>query len=72
MTPGSHRVARTVLGLAAALACAQSEPSRTLYQWTDEAGEVRYTPFPDRIPQSARGTAIPLTPGATAPVVVRV
>jgi len=66
MTPGSHRVARTVLVLAAALACAQSEPSRTLYQWTDEAGDVRYTPFPDRIPQAARDTAIPLTPGATA------
>lgn len=66
MTPGSQRVARTVLVLAAALACAQSEPSRTLYQWTDEASDVRYTAFPDRIPQAARDTAIPLTPGATA------
>jgi len=39
----------------------------TLYQWTDERGNVRYTPDPDRVPSSQRGTLQRLEPGVPAP-----
>lgn len=38
------------------LGCAAPTPSRSLYQWTDASGNVRYTSFPDRIPRGRRGT----------------
>lgn len=38
-----------------------------LYQWTDERGNVRYTPDPDRVPSSQRGTMQRIEPGAPTP-----
>ena len=38
------------------LACAPSQPSRQLHQWSDGDGNVRYTVFPDRIPSAHRHT----------------
>ncbi len=34
-----------------------------LYQWTDGSGNVRYTPDPDRVPSSQRGTLLRVEPG---------
>jgi hypothetical protein len=38
-----------------------------LYQWTDERGNVRYTPDPSRVPSSQRGTLQRLEPGMPPP-----
>lgn len=50
----------------ALLACATSEPSRNLYQWTDASGSVLYTPFPERIPRGRAHTRRIVEPGASA------
>jgi len=47
----------------ALLACAAPEASRQLYQWTDADGNVRYTPFPGRIPVARRDTRRVVGPG---------
>jgi hypothetical protein len=45
------------LTLAVALAgCAASETSRALHQWSDAAGNVRYTEFPESVPRAHRST----------------
>ncbi len=46
--------------------CATSEPSRSLYQWTDAAGNVRYTAFPDRIAIARQQTRRVVEAGASA------
>jgi hypothetical protein len=65
MPPDARLLAHTVLALSLLVGCAQTEPSRELYQWTDEYGDVRYTSFPERIPRAARASAIPVQPGVT-------
>lgn len=45
------------LAAAGWLGCAAPTPSRSLYQWTDASGNVRYTTFPDRIPRGRLGTS---------------
>jgi hypothetical protein len=42
------------------------KPTPALYQWTDDRGNVRYTPDPDRVPASQRETMQRLEPGAPA------
>ena len=55
------------LAFAAVLtSCATSEPSRSLYQWTDAAGVVRYTAFPERIPSARQHTRRVVEAGASA------
>jgi hypothetical protein len=44
-----------------------AQSAAPLYQWTDERGNVRYTPDPERVPSSRRGTLIQLEPGMPAP-----
>lgn len=63
-----HPTLRAWLPLAslALLACASGEPSRSLYQWTDADGSVRYTAFPERIPSSRASTRRVVEAGATA------
>ena len=57
-----------LLGVALPGARAGAEKSApALYQWTDERGNVRYTPDPDRVPSSQRGTVLRLEPGIPAP-----
>jgi len=46
------------------------DPTSVLYQWTDERGNIRYTPDPDRVPSGQRATMQRLEPGmppASAP-----
>jgi len=47
----------TLLWLGASLACAPKSPGRTLYQWTDADGDVRYTSYRQRIPIDRRAQA---------------
>ena len=63
-----HRVAFFVWIASAAVlfGCATSEPSRSLYQWTDADGNVRYTAFPDRIAIARQHTRRVVEPGASA------
>jgi len=57
-----------LLGVALPGARAGAETSApALYQWTDERGNVRYTPDPDRVPSSQRGTMQRLEPGGLPP-----
>jgi hypothetical protein len=57
-----------LLGAALPVVRAGAEPSApALYQWTDERGNVRYTPDPDRVPSSQRGTLQRIEPGMPAP-----
>jgi hypothetical protein len=57
-----------LLGAALAGVPAGAERSApALYQWTDERGNVRYTPDPDRVPSSQRGTLLRLEPGMPPP-----
>jgi hypothetical protein len=52
-----------------ALAPASAGQEGALYQWTDEAGAVRYTPDPSRVPRAARSTmqvVVPPEPVETA------
>ena len=43
--------------VAVALAgCASTEPSRVLHQWTDAAGNIRYTEFPEDVPNAQQHT----------------
>ena len=57
----------TCLAIALALAgCASREGSRALHQWTDAAGNVRYTAFPEEIPSPQRHTRRLVEAGATA------
>jgi hypothetical protein len=60
-----RRAAARVAGAALALllVCGQARAA-DLYQWTDEQGNVRYTPDPERVPSGRRDTVIPLEPGA--------
>ena len=56
-----------LIGLALASTGAfASDPSSVLYQWTDEQGNVRYTPDPDRVPSGQRATLQPVEPGMPA------
>ncbi len=63
-----HRLALfgSIASAAMLLACATSEPSRSLYQWTDADGNVRYTAFPDRIATARQHTRRVVEAGATA------
>ena len=38
-----------------------------IWQWTDAEGVVRYTPNPDRVPQSQRGSLLKVEPGMVLP-----
>jgi hypothetical protein len=38
-----------------------------VWQWTDAEGVVRYTPNPDRVPQSQRGSLLKVEPGMVLP-----
>lgn len=49
--------------LAGPAACATSEASRQLYQWTDASGSVRYTAYPDRVPGDRLHTRRVVEPG---------
>jgi len=57
------------LQAAVALAAALLAPAAPagVWQWTDAEGVVRYTPNPDRVPESQRGSLIKLEPGMQAP-----
>ena len=55
-------LATTLFASGALLGCAPSSPSHTLYEWTDASGDIRYTPYPDRIPRAQRGSALPVFP----------
>ena len=48
-----------------ALAAALLAPAAfaEVWQWTDAEGAVRYTPNPDRVPQSQRGSLLKVEPG---------
>ena len=63
-----HRLALfgSIASAAMLLACAASEPNRSLYQWTDADGNVRYTTFPDRIATARQHTRRVVEAGATA------
>lgn len=50
------------VALSAEPALAQ-ESAPVLYQWTDEGGNVRYTPDPERVPSSRRDTMQRVEPG---------
>jgi hypothetical protein len=52
-------------GLAGVPALAE-QPAPVIYQWTDDRGNVRYTPDPERVPASRRDTMLRLEPGAPA------
>jgi len=54
-----------VLGAALVAAGDPVAGSRTLYQWTDAGGIVRYTPDLGRVPSSRRHTVIPIAPQAS-------
>jgi hypothetical protein len=54
--------ALSLLALASAAALA-GDPGNALYQWTDEHGNVRYTPDPDRVPSGQRATLQRVEPG---------
>jgi hypothetical protein len=41
--------------------------SAEVWQWTDAEGVVRYTPNPQRVPESQRGSLIKLEPGMKVP-----
>ena len=57
-----------LLGAALPGAHARADKSApALYQWTDERGNVRYTPDPDRVPASQRGTLQLVDPGMPPP-----
>jgi len=57
-----------LLGVALPGARAWAQKSApVLYQWTDDRGNVRYTPDPDRVPSSQRGTMQRLEPGMPPP-----
>jgi hypothetical protein len=59
-------LALVALALPVATASAEAKDA-ALYQWTDERGNVRYTPDPDRVPSDRRGTLLRLEPGMPAP-----
>jgi hypothetical protein len=54
------------LSLAGAAAAAD-EPAVRVWQWTDRAGVVRYTPDRDRVPGYARDAAVEIRPGQGPP-----
>jgi hypothetical protein len=57
----------SAIAVALALAgCAATEPSRTLHRWTDAAGSVRYTEFPEDVPRAQRHTLEPVQVGTLA------
>lgn len=59
-------IAALALGLVA-LACARArDDGRTLYQWTDRDGVVRFTSQRERIPRGRRLGARPVEPGQSA------
>jgi hypothetical protein len=64
--PGSACLALLALAFSVVVASA-AEKDSALYQWTDERGNVRYTPDPDRVPSSRRGTLLRLEPGMPPP-----
>ncbi|MGH0030999.1 MAG: hypothetical protein ACQGVC_14490 [Myxococcota bacterium] len=70
MIPRAKRLATALLLLGtvalAGAGCAGAKPSRSLYQWTDGDGNVRYTAFPDRIPAAREHTRRIVEPGASA------
>jgi hypothetical protein len=41
--------------------------SAEVWQWTDAEGVVRYTPNPDRVPESQRGSLVKVEPGMEIP-----
>lgn len=56
-----------VLPLAALLLVLLPAATRAdIWQWTDAQGAVRYTPDPDHVPSSARGTLVKIEPGMPA------
>jgi hypothetical protein len=57
-----------LLGASLADTPARAQPKApVLYQWTDERGNVRYTPDPDRVPIAQRGSMQRIEPGAPPP-----
>ncbi len=52
-----------------ALAAALLAPAAfaEVWQWTDAEGVVRYTPNPERVPQSQRGSLVKVEPGMSLP-----
>jgi hypothetical protein len=59
------RVVLLVMALSAAPAGA-SEYGRTLYQWSDAEGVVRYTTYPERVPRDQRHTLQEVLANASA------
>jgi hypothetical protein len=53
--------------LALATAPLASVAVADLWQWTDAAGVVRYTPDPGRVPDGRRGTLLKVEPGMVMP-----
>jgi hypothetical protein len=53
--------------LALAAAPLASVAVADLWQWTDAAGVVRYTPDPGRVPDGRRGTLLKVEPGMVLP-----
>jgi hypothetical protein len=51
------RIVLALLSLGTALACSARTPGRTLYEWTDADGNVRYTSHRQRIPLDHRSAA---------------
>jgi hypothetical protein len=46
--------------------CASSQASRALHRWTDTAGNVRYTEFPEDVPRAQAHTLELVQPGTLA------
>lgn len=61
-----RRWAATLLFTLAA-SVAGADETITIWQWTDAQGVTRYTPDYDRIPGSARHSAVAMQPGASPP-----
>lgn len=47
-------------------ACRTDSPERVLYQWSDAAGNVRYTTEPSLVPRASRATLARVVPGQSA------
>ena len=57
------------LGLAAVASAwlAGAPAAAELWMWTDAEGVVRYTPNPERVPSSQRGSLVEVTPAMPGP-----
>jgi hypothetical protein len=58
---------RRTASIALAVALFAPAAFAEVWQWTDADGVVRYTPNPDRVPESQRGSLVKLEPGMQVP-----